>query len=176
MHMGVPARPLTRPPARHLKLRPTSSHQPHRKAPADPTHGALWRTGALGHGSSGLGTGFHRRSPRREHRRRKPHCMQPVKGFHTGHACPIQKFSSDSERIASVILENKQDDLKWVKPARASPRFTTTSSGRRVPRTRKHSSVAPLSPASILRNLPGVAPQAPYQIAAWLDPFVEPPS
>jgi len=31
---------------------------------------------------------------------------------------PIQKFSSDSERILAVILENEREDLKWVKPAR----------------------------------------------------------
>lgn len=31
---------------------------------------------------------------------------------------PIQKFSSNPERILAVILENEREDLKWVKPAR----------------------------------------------------------
>ncbi len=31
---------------------------------------------------------------------------------------PIQKFSSDAERVLAVILENEREDLKWVKPAR----------------------------------------------------------
>lgn len=31
---------------------------------------------------------------------------------------PIQKFSSDTERMLAVILENDRGDLKWVKPAR----------------------------------------------------------
>jgi len=31
---------------------------------------------------------------------------------------PIQKFSSNPERILAVVLENDREDLKWVKPAR----------------------------------------------------------
>ncbi|MBS1984508.1 MAG: DEAD/DEAH box helicase family protein [Bdellovibrionales bacterium] len=31
---------------------------------------------------------------------------------------PVQKFSSDPERVLAVILENERKDLKWVKPAR----------------------------------------------------------
>lgn len=31
---------------------------------------------------------------------------------------PIQKFSSNPERILAVILENEREHLKWVKPAR----------------------------------------------------------
>lgn len=31
---------------------------------------------------------------------------------------PIQKFSSNPERILAVILENERESLKWVKPAR----------------------------------------------------------
>lgn len=31
---------------------------------------------------------------------------------------PFQKFSSDTERVLAVILENEREDLKWVKPGR----------------------------------------------------------